>query len=130
MEIKCIVVTPEKVVLEKSAEFVSLPLYDGDYGIASNHTPVIGRLGAGELRIKNGEKTDSYYVSGGFVEVLNNTVTLMTSRAIPTSQITKEIAEKAFADASARPASTLEEVELRNAALTDARAMKRIAEKA
>ncbi len=130
MEIKCIVVTPEKVVLEKSAEFVSLSLYDGDYGIAFNHTPVIGRLGAGELRIKMDGETDSYYVSGGFVEVLNNTVTLMTSRAIPTSQITREIAEKAFADASARPASTLEEVELRNVALTDARAMKRIAEKA
>ena len=34
MEIKCVVVTPEKVVLEKDAEFVALPLYDGEYGIA------------------------------------------------------------------------------------------------
>ncbi|MBE6426915.1 MAG: ATP synthase F1 subunit epsilon [Thermoguttaceae bacterium] len=129
MEIKCIVVTPEKVVLEKSAEFVSLPLYDGDYGIAFNHTPVIGRLGAGELRIRDGETTDSYFVSGGFVEVLNNSVTLMTSRAIPVSQITKETAEQAFAEASAKPASTVEEVELRNAALQSARAMLRIVNK-
>lgn len=129
MEIKCVVVTPEKVVLEKSAEFVSLPLYDGDYGIAFNHTPVIGRLGAGELRIKNEGKTESYYVSGGFVEVLKNTVTLMTSRALPVGKITKEAAEKAFADAAAKPASTLEEAELRNAALRDARVMLRIANK-
>ncbi len=127
MEIKCIVVTPEKVVLEKSANFVSLPLYDGEYGIAFNHTPVIGRLGAGELRIKAGEATESYYVSGGFVEVLNNSVTLMTSRAIPTVQITKEVADKALADASVKPASTMEETELRNAALQAARAMQRIA---
>ncbi len=129
MEIKCIVVTPEKVVLEKSAEFVSLPLYDGDYGIAFNHTPVIGRLGAGELRIRNGENTDSYFVSSGFVEVLNNSVTLMTSRAVPVAQITKETAEQAFAEASAKPASTAEEVELRNAALQSARAMLRIVNK-
>ncbi len=129
MEIKCVVVTPEKVVLEKDAEFVSLPLYDGDYGIAFNHTPVVGRLGAGELRIKNTGNTDSYYVSGGFVEVLNNTVTLMTSRAVPVAQITKDVAEKAFADASAKPASTLAEAELRNDALIEARAMLRIANK-
>lgn len=129
MEIKCVVVTPEKVVLDRNAEFVALPLYDGDYGIAFNHTPVVGRLGAGELRIKNGENTDSYYVSGGFVEVLNNTVTLMTSRAVPVAQITKAVAEKAFADASAKPASTPEESELRNAALHDARVMLRIANK-
>ena len=129
MEIKCIVVTPEKLVLEKSANFVSLPLYDGEYGIAFNHTPVIGRLGAGELRIKTGETVDSYYVSGGFVEVLNNSVTLMTSRAVPVAQITKDVADKAFAEASAKPASTLEETELRNAALQAARAMQRIANK-
>ena len=129
MEIKCIVVTPEKLVLEKSANFVSLPLYDGEYGIAFNHTPVIGRLGAGELRIKTGETVDSYYVSGGFVEVLNNSVTLMPSRAVPVAQITKDVADKAFAEASAKPASTLEETELRNAALQAARAMQRIANK-
>lgn len=127
MEIKCIVVTPEKVVLEKSASYVSLPLYDGEYGIAFNHTPVIGRLGAGELRIKMGDVTESYYVSGGFVEVLNNSVTLMTSRAAPIAQITKEVADKAFAEASAKPSSTIEETELRNAALQAARAMQRIA---
>ena len=86
MEIKCVVVTPEKVVLEKDAEFVALPLYDGEYGIAFNHTPVIGRLGAGELRIRKDGNVDSYYVAGGFVEVLNNNVTLMTSRAVPVAQ--------------------------------------------
>jgi len=127
MEIKCVVVTPEKVVLEKDAEFVALPLYDGEYGIGLNHTPVIGRLGAGELRIRKDGNVDSYYVSGGFVEALNNSVTLMTSRAIPVAQITKEVAEKAFSEASAKPASTPEESELRNEALMAARAMMRIA---
>ena len=127
MEIKCVVVTPEKVVLEKDAEFVALPLYDGEYGIALNHTPVIGRLGAGELRIRKDGNVDSYYVAGGFVEVLNNNVTLMTSRAVPVAQITKEVAEKALAEASEKPSSTPEETELREQALMAARAMMRIA---
>lgn len=127
MEIKCVVVTPEKVVLEKDAEFVALPLYDGEYGIAFNHTPVIGRLGAGELRIRKDGKVDSYYVAGGFVEALNNNVTLMTSRAVPVDQITKEAAEKALAEASEKPSSTPEETELRDQAIMAARAMMRIA---
>ena len=130
MEMKCIVVTPERTVLEQGASSVKVPLFEGYYGIACNHTPVIGRLGAGELRISNGEKTDVYFVSGGFVEVLNNVVSLMTSRAIPVASITREFAERAMADAAAKPCTTSEESEIRNSALVEARALMRIVDKA
>lgn len=129
MEMKCIVVTPERTILEKPATFVSLPLYDGEMGVEQNHAPLIGRLGSGELRIQNGDERASYYVSRGFVEVFNNVVTLLTSRAVPATNITAETAEAAYSAAEKKPKSSLVEVAIRDAALTEARALKRIAAK-
>ena len=40
----CTVVTPETTVLDTSAFFVALPLFDGEIGIAPAHSPMIGRL--------------------------------------------------------------------------------------
>ncbi|MDO4570042.1 MAG: ATP synthase F1 subunit epsilon [Planctomycetia bacterium] len=130
MKMKCIVVTPERTVVDEVATFVKLPLFDGYYGVAPNHTPVIGRLGAGELLIRNGDESKSYYVAGGFVEVLNNTVSLMTSRAALASSITPEVAEKALEEAKSKAKSTPEEMALREAAIDEARAMVRLAGKA
>ena len=49
--LQCVVVTPETTVLDTPADFVAMPLYDGQCGIGANHSPLIGRLGYGELRI-------------------------------------------------------------------------------
>ena len=48
---QCIVVTPEATVLDEPADFVALPLYDGEIGIAPGHAPTLGRLGYGEMRV-------------------------------------------------------------------------------
>ena len=45
---RCIVVTPEKTVVDEPAEFVALPLFDGEIGISPRHSPMIGRLGCGD----------------------------------------------------------------------------------
>ena len=68
----CTVVTPEQTALETKADFVALPLFDGEIGILANHSPLIGRLGYGEMRIKSGGQTQVYYVDGGFVQVADN----------------------------------------------------------
>jgi len=62
---KCSVVTPEKTEVECEASFVAIPLFDGEYGVAPLHTPMVGRIGAGELRIKTPEdKTERYFIEG------------------------------------------------------------------
>ncbi|MDO4574355.1 MAG: ATP synthase F1 subunit epsilon [Planctomycetia bacterium] len=127
MELKCVVVTPEKTVLDQAAESITLPLYDGEYGIEWNHTPLIGRLGAGLLRLRKGDRVDAYYVSGGFVEVLANTVSLMTARAIPAAEITLAKADAAMVEAKAKPGKSVQEMEIRDQAMREARAMLRIA---
>ena len=51
---QCIVVTPERTIYDQPAQFVALTLYDGEIGVAPGHTPLIGRLGYGEMRIRRG----------------------------------------------------------------------------
>ena len=77
-QLQCIVVTPEATVLDEPVDFVALPLYDGELGIAPGRAPLIGRMGYGELRLVVGGQTRRYYVDGGFVQVAANTYAAMT----------------------------------------------------
>src|SRR5882672_5316980 len=85
--LKCVVVTPEKALLDEPAEFVVVPMIDGELGIALDRQPLIGRLGFGELRITQGNQTKHYYVDGGFVQVRGNVVTVLTSKAVPVKDL-------------------------------------------
>jgi F-type H+-transporting ATPase subunit epsilon len=126
----CTVVTPEQTALETKAEFVALPLFDGEIGIAPGHSPLIGRLGYGEMRIKAGGSTLTYYVDGGFVQVEGNVVAVLTNRAAPAKTLDAAAAEKHLQDALERPANTPELLEIRDRLIAQARAQLRTARRA
>jgi F-type H+-transporting ATPase subunit epsilon len=126
----CTVVTPEQTALETKAEFVALPLFDGEIGIAANHSPLIGRLGYGELRIKAGGQTLIYYVDGGFVQVADNVVAVLTNRAVPAKSLDAAAAESQLHAAIERPANTPELLEIRDRQIAQARAQIRTARRA
>jgi F-type H+-transporting ATPase subunit epsilon len=86
-KLQCVVVTPEKTLFDESVDFVALPLYDGEVGVLAGRTPLIGRLGFGELRTKTGEVARRYFVDGGFVQVRDDVVTVLTNKAIPAPQL-------------------------------------------
>ena len=92
--LQCIVVTPEQTLYDKPADFVAMTLFDGEIGIAPGHTPMIGRLGCGEMRIHHEEGIDRFYVEGGFVEVLGDVVSVLTNRAMPAAEIDEEVAQE------------------------------------
>src|ERR1017187_8819409 len=85
--LKCVVVTPEKAVLDEPADFVAVPMFDGELGVAPDRLPLIGRLGFGELRITQGGQTKHFYVDGGFVQIRGNVVTVLTSKAMDVKDI-------------------------------------------
>src|SRR4051794_22094180 len=85
--LQCVVVTPERTILDESVEFVALPLYDGEIGIAPGRAPLIGRLGFGEMRTNVDHTIHRYFVDGGFVQVRDDVVTVLTGRAQPAEQI-------------------------------------------
>ena len=80
--LQCIVVTPERAVLDQASDFVALPMYDGELGVLPGRAPLIGRLGYGELRLRHGATTQRFFVEGGFAQVRSNVVTVLTPRAI------------------------------------------------
>jgi F-type H+-transporting ATPase subunit epsilon len=79
--LQCVVVTPERAVLDEPVDFVALPMYDGELGVLPGRAPLIGRLGPGELRLRQGNGTRRFFVDGGFAQVRSNVVTVLTPRA-------------------------------------------------
>jgi F-type H+-transporting ATPase subunit epsilon len=124
------VVTPEATLVDEPADFVALPLFDGEIGIAPLHSPMIGRLGYGEMRIVQGGLTRRYYVDGGFVQVVDNQVSVLTSRAVPASDLDAAVARAQLERARGRPAHTPELMAIRDRAQSQARAQERVARRA
>ncbi len=125
---ECIVVTPDATALQTPAQFIALPLYDGEMGIAPGHSPFIGRLGFGELRVTEVGKTLRLYVDGGFVQVANDQVAILTQHAIPAEKLDAATAREHLAAARARKASSPELMAIRDRAELQARAQLRIAQ--
>jgi F-type H+-transporting ATPase subunit epsilon len=125
--IQCVVVTPERAVLDEKVDFVALPLYDGELGVLPGRAPLIGRLGYGELRIRHGDRTQRFYVDGGFAQVRANVVTVLTPRAIKGEDIDPAAANRAL-EAARAPALTPQAREAQDKAQERARAQLRIAQ--
>lgn len=125
-ELHCVVVTPERALVDKPAEFVALPMYDGELGVLPGRRPLIGRLGYGELRIRQGGQVERFFVDGGFAQVRDNVVTVLTPRALRAEDIDPVAAREALQTALA-PAPTPQAQEAHRRAQERARAQLRIA---
>ena len=82
---KIVVVTPEKAVLEATADMVILPMFDGERGVQRGHAAFVGQLSKGELRVKSGAESKKYKIDGGFVQVAKNVVNVLTAKATTVS---------------------------------------------
>jgi len=124
-------VTPEDTVLEADAAFVALPLFDGELGIAPLHSPLIGRLAYGEMRVTDGERvTRRFYVDGGFVQVVDNRVLVLTVRAIAADTIDAAEAANRLSDAYRQAAHGEDAMAVRQQHIDQARAQVRVARRA
>ena len=122
----CVVVTPEQTMLDEKTDFVALPLYDGEIGIAPGHSPLMGRLGVGEMRLRVGDQWSRYYLDGGFLQVADNVVSVLTRRAVPAEQLDPDVAAEQLQSARSRLANSPELMEIRDRIVAQARAQLRI----
>jgi F-type H+-transporting ATPase subunit epsilon len=129
-QLKCVVVTPERAVLDESAEFVALPMYDGELGVLPGRAPLIGRLGAGELRLQQHGTTRRLFIDGGFAQIRADVVSVLTPKALPAEEIDPQAAAQELTAAQAALPKTSEEREARRKTEERARAMIRVARKA
>jgi len=126
----CSVITPEQKVFEAEATAVVMPAHDGKVGILRGRAPLLCELGTGTLRVdavNQGER--EFYVDGGFAQVLENRVTILTERAIAAENISRADAEKALAEARQMKNFGVEEVQARKKAMDRARAQLHLARK-
>lgn len=130
--LRCVIVTPESTILDVASRGVILPLEDGQLGVAPGHTPLIGRLGSGEVRITKAEGqggVQRVFVEGGFAEVGHGTVTVITQRALPAEKIDLAEARSSLAEISAHKATGDEAIATKLRQQSAARAVVRIAER-
>ena len=120
------IVTPDKVVLQEEVDYVGAPGVAGEFGILPGHAPMLSALKVGALFYRKGEKTAWIFVSGGFVQVSDNKVTVLAESAEQASDIDVERAEQAKARAEKRLADPQPDTDIVRASLALARAVARI----
>lgn len=74
------IATPEKLVSRRQADFAQIPGKDGYFGVLPGHAPLLSELGQGTLSVTLAGQTDSYNIHGGYVEVRDNHVRVLTDR--------------------------------------------------
>ena len=72
------VITPDHIVLDTQVSSLRLPATDGSIGVLPRHAPMVAALDVGLLTYRTGGGEDSVFVSGGFVEVRDNTVRVVS----------------------------------------------------
>jgi F-type H+-transporting ATPase subunit epsilon len=95
------IVTPERKVLSEAVDSVTVPTASGEIGILTNHAPLISTLKSGILAYTKGGATERMVISGGFVEVSANNVSVLADVAeepedidVETARLEREAAEK------------------------------------
>ena len=82
--LKVSVSSPERMLFEGEATQVVAPAIDGFVGILENHAPMMTLLGQGELRLDGAGANRRFTVSGGFLQVVDNHVRVVTESATAT----------------------------------------------
>jgi F-type H+-transporting ATPase subunit epsilon len=122
------VVTPEREVLAVEARFAALPAFDGEIGVLPKRAALLTQLGSGLLRIEEaGGRKRQLFVSGGFAQMVDDKLTLLTEEARETDEVTADAAAASLGEATAMPGVSDSEFAKKQRAVTRARALRRAA---
>jgi len=84
--LKVSVISPERVLFDGDAQSVVAPAFDGEVGVLSGHAPMLTLLGSGELRLTTDAGISRFTVEGGFLQVVDDAVRVVTERATAQEQ--------------------------------------------
>jgi F-type H+-transporting ATPase subunit epsilon len=94
-KIKFKIVTPERVVFEDEVDSITLPTRTGEITVLPNHIPLVSSLKAGEVLIRKGKQEIPMAISGGFVEIAENSLVILADTAEHFEEIDEARAEEA-----------------------------------
>jgi F-type H+-transporting ATPase subunit epsilon len=93
-------VSPERLLLSESAEMVTVPGREGDFGVLAGHAPVISSLRPGVIDVKGGSQGEArFFVLGGFAEVNAQKLTVLAEDVVPMGEIDAAALDRRIADA-------------------------------
>ncbi len=127
MAFQCSVVTPERAVLETEARSVVFPAHDGEVGILTSRAPLLCQLGIGPLRVETAEGSHVFVIDGGFAQMVDNKLTILTEQAQEATDIDREASRQALEEAMARQAASGSEHDARQKDIQRARAQLKLA---
>lgn len=120
------IVSATGAVYSGQADVVIAPATEGEIAILPSHAALMTTLNPGEVRVKNGASETVIAVTGGFLEVLSNRITVLADAAEDAAKIDLERAEAALKHAQERLAQQPKETELAEALAALSRAQVRI----
>jgi F-type H+-transporting ATPase subunit epsilon len=131
MSIRVDIVTAERLVFSQDADIVMVPGVEGEMGILPHHEPIMTMIKPGEVLVRKGTEEYSLAVSGGFLEVTPDHITILADAAERADEIDIARAEAAKKRAEEKLTSRTAETDAANAeaALRRSLARLKVAEK-
>jgi F-type H+-transporting ATPase subunit epsilon len=93
-QFRCQIVTPSESVLDESVSYVSFPAWDGQVGVMSGTSAFLMEVGAGSLRIEFGSGSRLYLLDGGFAQMQDDVLTLLSDAVTPADHLTLSEAQE------------------------------------
>ena len=93
------VVTPAKQLVSEEVDQVNAPGSEGDFGVLYDHAPILTNLRSGQLSYENDGESTALVISGGYLEVTDNRVTILAESGEFLHEIDRERAERARSQA-------------------------------
>jgi F-type H+-transporting ATPase subunit epsilon len=86
-QFRCQIVTPSESVLDESVSYVSFPAWDGQVGVMPGTSAFLMEVGAGSLRIEFGSGSRLYLLDGGFAQMQDDVLTLLSDAVTPADHL-------------------------------------------
>ena len=81
--LKVSVISPERTLYDGEVESLTAPAFDGEVGVLTAHAPMVTLLGKGMLRLGPNGAQGRFAIEGGFLQVMDNQVRVVTEKASP-----------------------------------------------
>ena len=120
------IITAEQQVYSDAVDMVVAPGLEGQLGILPHHAPLMTALQPGEILIRKDEGDSFLAVSGGFMEVMGNRVTILADTCERSEEIDEQRAQEAIERARERIGSHESDVQLEQAMASLRRAQVRL----
>ena len=104
------IVSPEKLVTAKSVDMIVISGTEGDFGVLPGHAPVVSSIRPGLLEIHENDNVEKFFVTGGFVEVLKNKVSILANEISKIDEIDIVAVENEIKDFKEKLSQTEEEI--------------------